>query len=389
MRHDHCDYVDVHREDELWQLDSIPKWWDSLFQICCLIEISLFWPRWWPSTILQKSSPLFLLHLVLWPLGSKIPTCKKLEKRTNLWTGAFELQAWILELWFTTRLLLHDVGLLLGWFADSTSRAFGIHVSYHGRHFQWGSSGGKVWVKKECSSSWCGRGPRNECVMSVEYIYILEVSWVWKFRGPNGPWFLFIFVWDVLSSQVLHGQCRSKLIRYNAERHCGSPWARSGGWAGLATKIGWCQHWALNLHIKKLCSSLQSKERWWDLWLTNAFKIPVPIPGRLAAPSCFVPCDVRSNLVPVAVTLRLLDLISVPDANGNTVTMYNLLVSQTQDQQGWMWTRLLRPETCFIFSWVLRRLSDSCLPSQVLTIQKSYTRMTHWLLVLIGTQSIE
>jgi len=29
---------------------------------------------------------------------------------------------------------------------------------------------------------------------------------------------------------------------------------------------------------------------------------------------------------------RLLDLISVPDANGNTVTMYNLLVSQTQDQ---------------------------------------------------------
>jgi len=70
--------------------------------------------------------------------------------------------------------------------------------------------------------------------------------------------------------------------------------------------------------------------------LTNAFKIPVPIPGRLAAPARFVPCDVRSNLVPVAVTLRLLDLISVPDANGNTVTMYNLLVSQTQDQQGWM-----------------------------------------------------
>ena len=25
MRHDHCDHVDVHREDELWQLDSIPK----------------------------------------------------------------------------------------------------------------------------------------------------------------------------------------------------------------------------------------------------------------------------------------------------------------------------------------------------------------------------
>ena len=186
MRHDHCDYVDVHREDELWQLDSIPKWWDSLFQICCLIEISLFWPRWWPSTILQKSSPLFLLHLVLWPLGSKIPTCKKLEKRTDLWTGAFELQAWILELWFTTRLLLHDVGLLLGWFADSTSRAFGIHVSYHGRHFQWGSSGGKVWVKKECSSSWCGRGPRNECVMSVEYIYIRSLLSL-KIQRPQWP----------------------------------------------------------------------------------------------------------------------------------------------------------------------------------------------------------
>ena len=28
---------------------------------------------------------------------------------------------------------------------------------------------------------------------------------------------------------------------------------------------------------------------------------------------------------------RLLDLISVPDANGNTTTMYDLLVSQTKD----------------------------------------------------------